>query len=159
MKVAVIEFATRGLIGLVDDDGAKTLRDCFGGESEPALGDDEVPSLLRLEWPAQREMTSWMEQAPTVIEGAAAGARFVAQQFTVLLGVSHLTVDAGQALGAEVFDVADQRTAVISANGVEPATPELGSEEPLVARYLESIKPVLGRVKRVGRQRVMRETP
>lgn len=159
MKVAVIEFATRGVIGVVDDEGAETIRACFGAEAAESANDDEVPSLLRLEWPAQREQTSWMEQAPAVIEGAASGARFVAQQFAVLLGCSRLLVDIGTALGAEVFDVADQHTAVISSNGVTPATPEPASDEPLIGRYLEAIKPVLGRVKRSGRQRVVRDTP
>lgn len=156
MKVAVLEFATRSLLGIVDDAGAEVVTECF---NEPASGTDEdVPSLVRLEWPARIEVIPYMDEQASALAGAPKQAQLVSRPFAVLVGVSRLTVDVGQALAAEVFDVTEANVASVDGNGVTPARASWSSDEPLVAIYLQALERVVDRGlgRRSGRQRVVK---
>lgn len=156
MKVAVIEFPTKCLIGIVSDDDAKALAAEFGetefggqpGENEP---DPDRGVIIRLEYPARNESTSWFQPGP--LEGQQ---QFVVQNFVALTGATRMTIDLGGAIAADVFETADGKTAIIGADGIKPAGLPT-SDEPIVQRYLAALEAT--GVKRAGggRQKVHRE--
>ncbi len=165
MKIALLKFASSFVLGLVDDEAGRMLLAEFGAgpSSVDTLGEHpqptDEPSLVRLDYPATIETSSWFQQSPVAGLDGAGGQQFVAMRFPVLLEVSRLSCDLGAVEAAEVFDVADSTTAIISKDGVEPAGERLQSSEGLVTKYLHTLETIGVKPKRVigGRQKVARE--
>lgn len=162
MKVALLKFASSFLMGVLDDEIAAFLVAEFEvggrGRGAEAMAEDEDAVVVRLDYPATIETGSWFQQAEIAAVGAA-GQQFVAMRFPVLLEVSRLSCDLSAVEAAEVFDVADSTTAIISAAGVEPAGERLQSSEGLVKKYLHTLETIGVKAKRLsgGRQKVPRE--
>lgn len=164
MKVALLEFATKRLIGLVDDDGAALIHEEFGeqGLRQPdnGAGTETVQpggALIRLDWPATVEFISWFQTNPVDPTGVQ---QFVARRVPVLIGVDSCPYDLAPAEGGKPYDVADSTTAIIGPDGVEPAGERLQSAQPLVQEYLRILDTIGVKPKRggSGRQKVPRET-
>ncbi len=168
MKVALLKFASSFVLGLVDDEAGRTLLaefragefslrtvDTLGEHPQPT----DEPSIVRLDYPATIERGSWFQQSPVAGLDGAGGQQFVSMCFPVLLEVSRLSCDLGTVEAAEVFDVADSTTAIISKDGVEPAGERLQSSEGLVTKYLHTLEAIGVKPKRMpgGRQKVARE--
>ncbi len=162
MKVALLKFASSFLLGIVDDEAGRMLLAEFAAGEPPVPSDvgEIAPeqSLVRLDYPATIETGSWFQQAELAVAGNA-GQQFVAMRFPVLLEVSRLSCDLGAVEAAEVFNVADSTTAIISSAGVEPAGERLQSSEGLVKKYLHTLETIGVKPKRFtgGRQKVTRE--
>lgn len=157
MKVAVLEFPTKCLIGIVSDGDAALLADEFSYSEESVALEPEDESgrgaLIRLQYPARNESTSWFQPGPLAGEQ-----QFVVQNFVALTGATRMTVDIGAAIAADVFETVDGTTALIGGDGVTPAGAPT-SDEPIVQRYLASLASVgVKPVRSGGRQKVSRET-
>ncbi len=162
MKVALLKFASSFLMGLVADEDAAFLVSEFTAPREATNGIgadvDNSGAVVRVEYPATIETGSWFQPAKVAgLDGAAQD--FVAMRFPVVLEVSRLSCDLSAVEAAEVFDVADSTTAIISAAGVEPAGERLQSSEGLIKKYLHTLETIGVKPKRIagGRQKVARE--
>jgi hypothetical protein len=147
MKVALLKTATAFWMGMVDSADAALIDEEFElGAFEPGEGGSdngadapEPPgfvegAIIRVHFPATVETGSWFQQSQ--LDPTSAGHQFVAMRFPVLLEVSRARVRLGAVEVAELFDVADSTTAIVSAAGVEPAGDRLQSSEGLVQKYL-----------------------
>lgn len=160
MKVALLKFASSFVLGLLEDESAALLVTEFAAADHEELnGDGPVASaesaIVRLQYPATAETGSWFQ--PSQIDPS--GQQFVAMRFPVLLEVSRLSCDLGAVEAAEVFDVVDSTTALISAAGVEPAGERWQSNEGLIKKYLGVLEGLGVKAKRLsgGRQKVPRD--
>lgn len=159
MKVAVIEFPTKCLIGVVSDADAELVALEFNYPEEPLPPEGEAGEeparggIIRVQYPARNESTSWFQPGP--LDGQQ---QFVVQNFVALTGATRMTIDLGPAIAADVFETVDNKTAIISGDGVKPAGLPT-SDEPIVQRYLAALEAVGVKPARVGggRQKVQRE--
>lgn len=159
MKVAVIEFPTKCLLGLISDADSALVAFEFSGAEEPLSPEDATVdepargAIIRVQYPARNESANWFQPGP--LEGQQ---QFVVQNFVALTGATRMTLDLGHAIAADVFETVDGTTALISADGVKPAGAPT-SDEPIVQRYLAALAAVGVAPVRLGggRQKVPRE--